>query len=471
MVAQSVAPSPPTTIPALFLSDIHLDPFSDPAKVPRLNAAPVAEWAAIFATAASHTQTQDVAALSTTCPARGVDTSNALWLSSLRAIQANAANASFVTISGDLLAHVFDCKYKTLLPAATHADYLAFVEKTIRYELAGLQKTLPGVPIYIAMGNNDSGCTDYALDPTHDDFLGLTAKIVAEGFPGDLKQADRDAALHDFTDGGNYSTELPAVPHTRLIVLEDTFLSANYVTCSRKPDPAPAAGQIAWLQTQLNSARERHERVWVMGHIPPGVDLYTTARRVPDLCSGGKPKMYLGSEALADLLAANADIVTLGIFGHTHSDEMHLLTADPPGVRAGNAFGVPLKTVASITPINGNHPTFTLARINPATATLTDYTVVMASNSLGDSTTKWNDEYTYSTAYREPAFDGASLASMIAGFQADPMAQTAASQAYLRNYFPGDASALLRLVWPQYACSMNHDSGASFAKCACAAMK
>jgi sphingomyelin phosphodiesterase acid-like 3 len=131
---------------------------------------------------------------------------------------------------------------------------------------------------------------------------------------------------------------------------------------------------------------------------------------------------------------------------------------------------VPLKIVASITPVNGNRPTFTLAVIDPATATLLDYTVVMASNLTGADTT-WSPEYTYSTAYHQPAFDAAALSNLITGFQSDPAAKTAASQSYLRSYFPGDLSAIIQLAWPQYACSLDHDSGQSFAACACASAK
>jgi len=465
LAAQSPAAKPTPTIPALFLSDIHLDPYADPAKVAKLNAASATEWAAILAAPPSPTQKQDSAALQATCPVRGIDTPNVLWQSSLRAIHTEAATAKFVTISGDLLAHAFDCKYKTLLPAATHADYVAFVEKTIRYEITGLRATLPGIPIYTALGNNDSGCTDYALAATQDEFLGLTAKIVAEALP----EPDRAAVLSDFTDGGNYNVPLTAVPNTRLIVLDNLFLSAKYVTCSGVPDPAPAAAQLAWLTGQLTIARLHHEHVWVMGHIPPGVDLYATARKFTDVCGGAQPQMFLGSERLAETLAANDDIVSLALFGHTHSDEMRLIAPEPSNPMA-SIPGVPLKITASITPVNGNRPTFTLASIDPATATLTDYTVFMASNLTGIATI-WSKEYTYSTTFHEPAFNGTSLSKLIADFQADPSAKSPASQAYVRNYFPGDISQIIQVAWPQYACSLNHDSAQSFAACTCPAKK
>jgi sphingomyelin phosphodiesterase acid-like 3 len=208
-----------------------------------------------------------------------------------------------------------------------------------------------------------------------------------------------------------------------------------------------------------------------MGHIPPGVDLYATARKFTNVCAGAAPQMFLANESLPNLLAQNADVVRLAIFGHTHADEMRLLVPDHSArISAIAALGVPLKVVPSITPVNGNRPTFTLASVNPATASLTDYTVVMASNLTGIDTT-WAPEYTYSTTYHEPAFDALSLATLIPTLQADPAAKSVASQTYLRAYFPGDLSPILQLAWPQYACSLNHDSAAAFATCACAATK
>jgi sphingomyelin phosphodiesterase acid-like 3 len=463
LIAQSPAPSAPVKVRALMLSDIHIDPFADPAKVARLNAAPATEWPAILGAPESPTQAKDFAALQAACPTRGVDTSYVLWHSSLTAMHTDAARAQFVTLSGDLLAHSFDCMYKTLLPKASAAEYDAFAEKTVRTIVSTLRATMPGVPLYIAMGNNDSGCSDYQLDATHDAFLGLVAKVAAEALP----TADRAGVLRDFSAGGYYNVPLTAVPHTRLLVLDDVFFSGKYTTCSGKSDPAPAAAQLSWLASQLTDARQHGERVWVMGHIPPGVDLYSTVRKSSNVCAGTKPQMFLASESLPELLARNADVVRLAIFGHTHDDEMRLLTPGGDSTGAAPGHGVPLKIVASITPINGNRPSFTLATIDPASATLTDYTVFMASNLTGVGTT-WSPEYSYSTTYHEPGFDAASLAELIAGFQADPAAKSEASQAYLRNYFPGDMSPVIKVAWPQYACTLEHDSAASFGACVCA---
>jgi sphingomyelin phosphodiesterase acid-like 3 len=473
LIAQSPAPSqaaaavrPP--VPALFLSDIHLDPFADPAKVAKLNVSRAADWPAILSAPASPTQAKDFAALQVACPTKGIDTPWVLWQSSLTAIHSDASRARFVTVSGDLLAHSFDCKYKTLVPAAKPADYLAFTEKTVHTIVSTLHAALPGVPVYVAMGNNDSGCGDYTLDAAHDAFLGPVAKVVAEALPA----ADRAPVLRDFAAGGYYNVPLASMPHTRLVVLDDLFFSGKYTTCSGNSDPAPAAAQLAWLTGQFAMARQQHEQVWVMGHIPPGVDVYASAKKSGNACTGGKPQMFLASDALADLLARNADIIRLALFGHTHADEMRLLSPESSSTMpsAQTALGVPLKGIASITPINGNRPSFTLASIDPASATLVDYSVFMASNSTGVGTA-WSKEYTYSTTYHRQSFDAAALASLIPALQADHAVKAAASQAYVRNYYPGTSSPALQFVWPQYACSLDHFSAAGFSACACGTTK
>ncbi len=472
-VTQKVVPAPAAkaTVQALFLSDIHLDPFHDPAKVVELNGAPAGQWPGILARPDSATQAKNYAALQAVCPVRGVDTSYALWESSLRAIKRDAAHVKFATVSGDLMAHSFDCKYKTLVPAGTHADYLAFVEKTIRTVVNGLREAVPGVPVYVGLGNNDSGCGDYALDASGDAFLAEIAPIVDEalGAEGRGKDGGRAAILKDFKAGGYYSAALPAaVPNTRIVVLDDIYSSGKYKNCAKGASSEAATAQLDWLGAQLDAAREKGEKVWVLGHIPPGVDLYTTAKNVPNLCEAGKADMFLGSEKLAEILAAYPDTVKLALFGHTHSDEMRLLLPEAGG--GIGKQGVPLKVTASITAVNGNNPTFTLAQIDPAAATLADYTVVMASNQTGIETT-WAPEYTYSAAYGEADFSAASLADLIGKFKADATGSGPASQLYLRSYFPGDTgmhAMVLQLVWPMYACAMDHDSAKAFAACVCA---
>jgi sphingomyelin phosphodiesterase acid-like 3 len=461
LAQEATARNERSTVTALFVSDIHFEPFRDPAKVQQLAAAPVAQWKGILAASDSSDREARFALIEKTCHTRGEDTDFALLQSSLHAIKKHAAGVKFVTVSGDLIAHAFTCKFGAVFPHAASGDYRAFVEKTIAFVAESLRETLPGVPVYAALGNNDSDCGDYQLD-ANSDFLAATGKVMT----ADLPESQKERAEKDFAAGGYFSVSLPApVAHARLLVLDDLFMSRRYQTCSGKDDSAPAAAQIAWMEQQLSEARQNHEKIWVMSHIPPGVDPYSTATKGKNICGGSAPTMFLSSEALPEAMAKYGDVIRLAIFAHTHMDELRLLEPAKPDVAE---HGVAIKMVSSISPVDGNNPSFTVAQIDPASATLRDYRVFVASNQTGIDAT-WSEEYDFAKAYRKSNFSATSVKSLIAGFDADPNAKTSESQNFIHSYSPGETVRKLQAFWPQYVCALKNDAGAAFAACACGA--
>jgi sphingomyelin phosphodiesterase acid-like 3 len=461
MRAQATTPTEkPAIVEALFVSDIHFEPFWDPAKAVRLKAAPVSQWSAILAEPASADQAARFGELLQTCKVRAGDTPNTLYESSLRAIHDDAKGAKFVVLSGDLISHDFSCKFETLFPKEIPGEYQAFVGKTIQYVMNKLRGALPGVPVYAALGNNDSDCGDYQLDPDSA-FLAETGKDLTANVPA----KDREAARRTFAEGGFYSARLPApMAHTRMLVLDDLFMSRRYATCGGKADPAPAAAQIAWLEQQLEAARRTKEKVWVMAHIPPGVDAYSTALKGLDLCGGGKPQMYLKSQALPDAMSNYGDVIELAIFAHTHMDEIKLLKPAAPDAPKS---GVAVKMVGSISPVDGNNPSFTVAEIDAATAELKDYQVFVASNTTGVDT-QWTEEYDFAKTYKdEDGFTAATVGDLIAGFKADPTGKNSESQSYIRYYSAGGGMRALSAFWQPYTCALRNDGADAFRECVC----
>lgn len=431
------------------ISDIHFEPFWDPAKVARLNASPVADWKAILAAPETPGRAASFAAVQLHCGVRGVDTSLTSFESSLQAMRAHAAGARFITVSGDLIAHDFSCKFAAALPHASHRDYESFVEKTIAFVVAELRGAFPGVPVYAALGNNDSDCGDYRLDE-HSAFLAAEGRV----FAADLPAADRKRAEETFSGGGNYTAELPApIRDARIIVLDDLFLASGYKSCMGKSNPAPGAEQIAWLRSQLEAARQAGQHIWVMAHIPTGVNPYATARKMRDLCGGEDPVMFLSSDALAQTLAEFGDVIRLVIFAHTHMDEWRLLRPAQSGAAKAADRAIAVKMVGSVSPVDGNNPSFTVAEVDPKTAGLSDYQVIQASNQTGVDT-QWSKEYDFDSAYSQKGFTAASVAGLINKFSDDPMAHSTASQEYLNNYYVRNASVVLKAFWPQCGVSL-----------------
>jgi len=162
-------------------------------------------------------------------------------------------------------------------------------------------------------------------------------------------------------------------------------------------------------------------------------------------------------------MAGYGDVITLAIFAHTHMDELRLLkpaAGDPQD-------GVAIKMVGSISPVNGNNPSFTVAEVNAATAQLMDYQVFVASNQTGVDT-QWSEEYDFAQAYKEPAFTAATVADLVTGFKADPTAQSSASQSYIKNYGSGGGGTrAIGAFWQPYTCALRNDGADAFRSCVC----
>jgi sphingomyelin phosphodiesterase acid-like 3 len=448
-------------VDVVMLSDLHFDPFYDPAKFSELRSAPISAWPAILSKPESASRAKNFADLQNECGVRGVDSPWPLVVGSLRQAKQQQPAPLFVTVSGDLLAHGFICKFRRLAPSASPAEASGFASKAVSLLAQQLHGAFPSAPVYLTLGNNDSGCGDY-IDSPDSAFL----KAAGISFAGDIPDStSRRAFAATFSRLGDYTVMLPApMNNARLIVVQNIFESAHYRECDGDPNPAPAAEQIEWLRKQLTDARAAGEQVWVMAHIPPGVDIYTTYHRYlfapGEACNVKQPQMYLSSNALGDTIAEFGDIVRLAIFAHSHMDEIKILNGP-------NGAAVPAKLVPSISPINGNEPAFMIAQVSPQTATLKDYEVYVASNAQA---TAWGREYRYSDVYQLPDFSASSVEQLTSQLIADKTGEDETSRAY-EHYFLSGGGAFAQLglqrLWPEYSCSLRERDPAAFRRCMC----
>ncbi len=486
------------------LSDIHFDPFHDPAKLPQLLTEPIDHWPAILNSPTSPTQAADLQTLQNQCGGRALDTPWPLLKTTLAAAHNAEARPLFVTLSGDILTHEFPCRFRHTAPNTTPQELVAFSAKTVTFVLAQLRQAYPRTPVYASLGNNDSGCNDYRENPD-DLFLKQTADA--------LRAATLDLKV-TFTPEGDYAIPLPApIEHTRLLVLEDIFESREFTTCAGSPDRTAEAAQIHWLRTQLADARTHNDHVWLMSHIPPGVDVYNSFRRYifqpAGLCNA-TPRPFLADTALPDALLDYADTVRLAVFGHSHMDEFRLLhrpaptaistalssrpepSATPssrpnelssrperseverPAVGDARAEGtsqpaIPAKLVPSISPYAGNRPAFLVATVDPHTAILKDWRTFVSPSPDG-STPPWTEAYRFTTAFHVPDFSAASAEKLTSAFTADKSGQSPESTAFRQHYYPGDIGLYalgLAQIWPAFACSAREVRPSAVHDCIC----
>jgi sphingomyelin phosphodiesterase acid-like 3 len=465
------------------LSDIHFDPFHDPGKAAQLRSLPVSRWAKVLAAPATPTQAADFDKLQTACDAKGVDTPYVLLDSTIYAMHKVQPRPAFITVSGNIMANQFDCRFHTLFPTATASEYSTFASRTIEFVAYSLWSTYQNTPIYMALGNTDSSCEANREDPGSYFLQSTSRHFAATTYTFN----NRIAILNNFGKYGNYSTLLPYPMHkTRLIVLQDVYQSKKYLPCKASAGQAGQSStfyaQTDWLHLQLAMAKKNHEKVWIMAHIPPGIDAQALASKSVSMCSTKPdttefaPDTYLSNEFFANNLDQYSNNIALMIFGHTHMDEVRVF-------KTAKGAPVPGKIVPAISPVDGNNPAFIVATINPRTAMMIDYTVYVAGGdmpSILNKETAWTDEYTFSAIYHLPDLSGRSLEKLASSLHDDSTGDAQAIADYQHYYYVNDPFgtpnplsdanlASMKRSWPTYACTITQDHAVGFNACVCPA--
>ena len=420
----------------LLVSDIHFDPFTDPAVAKNLDATPPTAWDSVF-----------FQSKRTAFPDYTQDDNWLLWQSFLGAIGRTGVHYDYVLVMGDYLAHDFEKKYKATIGGG-QKSYEDFVQKNLRYVEHSLSDHVAGVPIYFALGNNDSDCGDYALEPGGP-FLSFLARDWNT-------VASSPSSARTFRRGGWYEAKLPGKAG-RLIALNDIFWSRRFSPKCSDPDRDPAKEELDWLKVRLEAAEKAGEKVTLTGHIPPGVNGFRAQCGLP-------PESYLKPEdqaPLLDLLRRHAASLRLVFMGHTHFDDFKVLSD-----QGAPAVGIHL--VPSVGPNHGNNPSFQVGLYRRADGGLLD----LATYSLRNLTTTtrggvkpdWALEYGFKQAYGRD-FGLAGLAAAAQEIRAGGDARSL-YEAYYTCRTPSPA-ALKSEEWIFYSCAQTCFTPEEYAACAC----
>src|SRR5262247_4705031 len=147
----------------LSLADFHFDPFYDPKLFHELVQSPPSEWTRIF----DSSQVSGYGEY-------GKDSNYNLVVSALKHAALAAPKADFILLAGDWLAHGFSDSYYQYAGSRDPRGLYEFIDKTITFLTQRIREQFPLIPIYPALGNVDSYCGDYQLQPKGE-FLRRTA--------------------------------------------------------------------------------------------------------------------------------------------------------------------------------------------------------------------------------------------------------------------------------------------------------
>jgi hypothetical protein len=416
----------------LSISDIHFDPFADPTLIPKLEAADVSQWEEILASSGVKT-------FST----YGSDINDALFRSAIAEMKSRIASPAFVLISGDFFAHGFQKTYQQYATDKGQAAYTAFVTKTVAYVAGALQKTYPGIPIYPTLGNNDSDCGDYAVVPNG---------VFLANFRDVWKTAVQSRSFERrFPTGGYYHADVPSLKDVRIIALNTNFFSTNYKNpCGTPGGPDPGLQQLVWLEDELRLARALGKRVWLLYHIPPGMDVYDI-EEWGGACPGVKGETFWKDDYQQRYLAITNRYrnTILGSWaGHTHQDEFRIATGD---------F---IHITPSVTPVFGNNPAFEVVEVK-RNGEVSGYTA----HHLPNVTLPWAREYAFAEAYDKGRYDTGALTQIASAIQTDP-ATRQQYFTYLSSGAPKSTAGALA-KWQGYWCGLTIMNPAAFTNCYC----
>ncbi len=417
-------PAPTADGTFLVLSDLHFNPFAAQELFPRLQQAPADQWPRILAETEAAGQEP------------GTDTSFALLQSTLDHAAQRAPRPDFILCPGDMLAHDWQRSFDRLAPGLRATDpevFQRFTINAVRFLVAELRRRFPGVPILPAIGNEDSFCDDYALTP---DGVFLRDFAATWDLSRHVPVAEREAFQQTFVRGGYYELPHPRVPKHRLVVLNSVFFSTEYFDACEQPHQQPSGEQLAWLEQRLSHAEQNGEQVWLLMHIPPGIDAFATAQ---SLRKNG-PAVSFWHEAYTrrflKLAARYKRTLQLAIAGHTHMDDFRLPRADGEPT-------VPFKLVPAVSPVFGNNPAYQVFAYRRSNGRVADYRtyflpLVAEQRRGGDAAPQsapqrpdppdqpksplpgWREEYSFAEAYGYASLSAASVADLARRLERQP---------------------------------------------------
>jgi hypothetical protein len=408
----------------IWLSDVHFDPTANPKLVDTLVQASIDEWPRILASSP---------------PARfpqfGEDTNWLLLSSAFDSIRKTASDVQFAIVTGDLLAHHLHEKFQNTAKEHDEEAFQRFSRKTIEFVGQQLLTLIPGKPVLFTLGNNDNDCVDYELHPN-----GAFLNEGAAWFRQLLGSLASDQSNSDWIALGSYNVAHPSLKRYRIIAVNSIYFSPKYRdACTAAVEGDPAQEEMHWLESQLAAARNDQQKVWLILHIPPGVDGYTTAHTTP----GTDPKKIVWmwkptyTEQFRALLTRFHGTVTISLAAHEHMDDFRLID---------NSL---VLLTPALSPIYQQNPAFRLVDFKTDGTLSNDQTYYLSDMAalLNGAAPEWKLEYSYAATWQLPQLDFKNFRKLYQRIELQPEARAHWMTLYSVSHPAGNAITPRTFPW------------------------
>lgn len=424
----------------LMLSDIHFDPFDDP-KINVPEGEPLKDWQGDF----DHSKDTEISNY-------GKDTRYPLLKSAIDHAAAFAQRCNltydYVIVSGDYTYHGGAPSINAAGGAGSNSqqslEIIEFVTQMIRHRF-------PKVPVFGALGNNDSDRGDYNT-PSKAFFSKVRRALISGGHGVHSPKPFR----------GYYRVTMPGVsaPGNELVILNTGLWSQRSgSTCSQKD----AGGEeVAWLGSTLAAIKSKHgETATLVMHIPPGIDVASTLQKKTTVPLWSEPCQREFIDTVARYRGVVVDIYA----AHIHRDDFRILSDRQ------HAPLCPIHIVTAISPIYRNNPAFEVGWYNKANGALIDYAAIRLKLARGtppvsypvDEETPWDIERRFAAGYHVHSYDLSDL-ELVASEIRSP--DSAAARMYQERYASGaHADPGMSANWSLYSCGQTELTIPGFDNC------
>jgi sphingomyelin phosphodiesterase acid-like 3 len=426
------------------ISDVHFNPFFDSTLVNKLIVSNYGQWAGIFRSSAIQKPN-----------GYGSDSNFPLLVSALAAMRRQNPSPDFMVITGDFLCHNFQKNFARYGKA--YPDSLrSFSTKTIRFMAMMLNQYFPQTTILPVLGNNDSFCGDYMIDPDGE-FLNNFARAFAPLQRNHNAHADA-RFIATFSKGGYYTFSLRDGSGGKMVMLNTVFFSNKYSNACGGLKGNPAGVELNWLAGVLKQSQAAKSKLWLACHIPPGIDAYASSKNATGNCLQDIKTMWRDScsAVYLGLVTRYAPIIHAGFAGHTHMDDFRLLYQNGKPI----SF---MHITPAVSPLFANNPGFQVITYSKATFSLLNAKTYYLN--LNSTAPAWAFEYDYQKAYGVKNISPASLNAVRQKIATD----TAYRNKYINFYDVGNGpgNGVNLQNWKAYWCTTGNLTTATFADCYC----
>jgi sphingomyelin phosphodiesterase acid-like 3 len=211
---------------------------------------------------------------------------------------------------------------------------------------------------------------------------------------------------------------------------------------------------MGWLGSELAKARDHEEKVWLILHIPPGIDGYATAHAKE---SGRERTAFMWepvyTEEFRKLLTRYHETVTISFAGHEHMDDFRLI---------GNSL---VLMTPAVSPIFNQNPAFRVVSFRPdgALSNGTTYYLSNLHEVLNGIAAEWKLEYSFTSTWGLSPLDFKNFRKLYGEIEAKSAVRDRWSTLYSVSH--PQANTVTPQTFPQLFCATGNAMEGSYNGC------